>query len=207
MTGAGESVAGLIRPGATYPWLYRKRVPFHVAGTSMRYWAAPMLPVSDVVVGDGRKLGVGAAPVDDEHAASSSAKTTTSARLTEVKPRPRGRNSDVGPRLPAVDGDARTVDQARLPRADERHHARHLFHGAEAAQRHLETHELGDLIGVRTLAPVPSATFPQDRTRRDAVDGHALGGDLPRERRDEADLGCLGGVIGGSAAGLAAVDR
>jgi hypothetical protein len=40
-------------------------VPFHLGGTSMRYWAAPMLPFSDAVLADGVGPGVRAgAPLD-----------------------------------------------------------------------------------------------------------------------------------------------
>src|SRR6266851_1743219 len=188
MTGAGESVAGLIRPGATFPWLYRKSVPFHVAGTSIRYWAAPMLPVSVVVVGDvlGNGLADGDAPVGDEHAAMSAMARTTIARRTD---------SDVRPRLPAVHRDACAVEKARLLRADERHHAGHLLHLSESSQRHLRAHERRDRLRVRLLPAVPAAALPQDRTRRDAVDGHALRRHLPGQRLDEADLRGLGGVV------------
>jgi hypothetical protein len=128
-------VAGFGRPGATYPWLYRKSVPFHVGGTSIRYRAAPMLPVSNVGVGDGLAagLGDGVAPVDDEQPASSAAMSTTRARLTEMKPRPPSGKSDVGSRLPAIYGDACTVQEACLLRADERDDIGHLTHGAEPA--------------------------------------------------------------------------
>ena len=49
----------------------------------MRYWAAPMLPLSDVASGDEVGLGAGVPPPEDEHAASSAAMVTTSARLTD----------------------------------------------------------------------------------------------------------------------------
>src|SRR6266567_5683647 len=124
-----------------------KRVPFHAGGTSMRYCAAPMLPKSGVVVGDGFDDGLfcGTAPLDDEQAASSRQAITRTARLT----------SDVGPRLPAVDGDARAVEKARLLGADERDHAGHLLDGAESLERHLGAHERSDSFGVRLLPPVP----------------------------------------------------
>jgi hypothetical protein len=107
MIGAGESVARFSLPGATYPWLYKKSVPSQVVGTSMRYWAAPMLPVCVVTVGNPLTvtLGDGVGAVDEEQAAIRTAVTATTARLTKVKPRPPGGNSDVGSRLSAVHGD------------------------------------------------------------------------------------------------------
>ena len=116
MRGKGESVARLIRPGATYPWLYRKSVPFQVAGTSMRYWAAPMLPVAEVVVEDGLGVGLGAgrALVEGAHAMSESTATARNAVLTEMKRQRRDSNSDVGPGLTTVNGDACTVEKACL---------------------------------------------------------------------------------------------
>src|SRR5207248_11350679 len=113
----------------------------------------------------------------------------------------------VGAGLPPLDGAAGGVDEARLARAQERHHARHLGYGAESAERHLAPDEL--LQGRRILLhpPVPSAALPQDRARRDAVHGDAASGHLAPERGHEADLPRLGGVVGGRAAGLATPDR
>jgi hypothetical protein len=91
-------------------------VPFHVAGTSMRYWAAPMMPVREVVVGDGLGVGLcaGSALVEGAHAISDSTATARNAVLMEVKPRRRDSNSDIGPGLTTVNGDAGTVEEACL---------------------------------------------------------------------------------------------
>src|SRR5712691_7812600 len=170
----------------------------------MRYWAAPMLPETDVVVGDGLGVGLGVALCAGDalpngvHAMSRTTATARKARLMNVKPRPGDRDSDVRPGLPAVDGDARTVEEACLLRADERDHVRHLLHHAKSPERHLGAHERVDPIRVRLLPPIPAAALPQDRTRSDAVDGHALRGHLAGERRGEADFGGLGGVIRGA---------
>src|SRR2546427_4555811 len=115
-------------------------------------------------------------------------------------------SSDVRAGLSAIHWNARAVDEAGLLGANERHQGRHLLDGAEAAERHLAQDELSDRIRVGLLAAVPSATFPEDGTRRDAVDGHSFRGDFPRHRSDKADLSRLGGVVGGSAARLAAPD-
>src|SRR5260370_14247918 len=178
----------------------------------MRYWAAPMLPDTDVVVGDelGVRLGMalcaGDALPDGVHATSRTTATARNARLMNVKPRPGDRDSDVRPGLPTVDGDARTVEEACLLRADERDHVGHLLHHAKPPQRHLGAHERVDPFRIRLLPPMPAAALPQDRTRSDAVDRHALRGDLASERRREADLGGLGGVVGRSSSRLASID-
>ena len=50
----------------------------------MRYWAAPMLPDTDVVVGDELGVGLGDcdAAVDEEHAVINTSARTRNARLT-----------------------------------------------------------------------------------------------------------------------------
>ena len=82
----------------------------------MRYWAAPMLPVAEVVVGEGVGVGLcgGGAPVEGAQAMSESTATARNAVLMEMKPRRRDSNSDVGPGLTTVNGDARTVEEACL---------------------------------------------------------------------------------------------
>src|SRR5437762_3209939 len=78
--------------------------------------------------------------------------------------------SDVRMPLTAIDRDTRAADQARLSRAQERDHRRHLFGGAESPEGHLEAHELGDAVRVCLLAAMPAAALPQDRPRRHRVD-------------------------------------
>src|SRR5260370_16153536 len=178
----------------------------------MRYWAAPMLPDTDVVVGDelGVRLGMalcaGDALPDGVHATSRTTATARNARLMNVKPRPGDRDSDVRPGLTTVDGDARTVEEACLLRADERDHVGDLLHHAKSAERHLGAHERVDPFRIRLLPPKPAAALPQNRTRSDAIDGHAVRGDLASERRGEADFGGLGGVVGGSSSRLPSID-
>src|SRR5215472_9853341 len=103
--------------------------------------------------------------------------------------------SDVASRLPSVDCPAGAVDQARGARAQERHHAGDLLRRAEAAQRELTPDERGDALRVGLLAPVPRAALEDDRAGCDAVDRDPVGADLASERRDEADLGRVGGVV------------
>ncbi len=116
----------------------------------MRYRAAPMLPDTDVVVGDALGVGLGVALCagdalpDCVHATNRTTATASNARLINVKPRPGDRDSDVRPGLPAVDGDARTVEKACLLRADERDHVGHLLHHAKSPERHLGAHERVD---------------------------------------------------------------
>src|SRR6266540_3202071 len=88
---------------------------------------------------------------------------------------------DVGPSLTTIDCDTRAGDEARLPRAQERDHARDFVRRSEPAERHLAVSEVGDAVRVGLLAAVPAAALPQDRARGDRVDGHALGCDLTRE--------------------------
>src|SRR6202011_380628 len=94
-------------------------------------------------------------PVEEEQPASSSIAATRSARLTEMKPRPPGGNSDVRARLASIDRDARSVEEARLLRADEHDHARDLLHRPEPPQRHVGAHKRGYAIWIRLLPPVP----------------------------------------------------
>src|SRR5713101_1181408 len=128
----------------------------------MRYWAAPMLPVSVVLVGDvlGNGLVDGDAPVGGEHAAMSAMARTTIARRTD---------SDVRPRLPAVHRDACAVEKARLLRADERHHAGHLLHLSESPQRHLRAHERRDRLRVRLLPGTAGSRRTRRRSRTNAA--------------------------------------
>src|SRR5260370_35130978 len=58
-------------------------------------------------------------------------------------------DSYVRPGLPAVDGDAGTVEKACLLRADERDHVGHLLHHAKSPQRHLGAHERVDPFRIR----------------------------------------------------------
>src|SRR6266851_1435441 len=125
-----------------------------------------MLPDRDVVGGDELGVGLGVAPCtgdalpDGVHATSSTTATARKARLMNVKPRRGDRDSDVRPGLPAVDGDARTVEEAGLLRADERDHVRHLLHDAKSPERHLGAHERVDPFRVRLLPPIPAAALP-----------------------------------------------
>src|SRR5260370_36672550 len=131
----------------------------------MRYWAAPMLPDTDVVVGDELGVGLGVAPgagdalPDGVHATSRTTATARKARLINVKPRPGDRDSDGRPGLPAGDRDARTVEEAGPLRSDERDHVRHLLHHAKSPERHLGAHERVDPFRVRLLPPKPAAAL------------------------------------------------
>src|SRR5215831_2157419 len=107
--------------------------------------------------------------------------------------------SDVAARLPSIDRPAGGVDEAGGARAQERDHAGDLLRRAEAAQRQLAPDERGDALGVGLLAPVPRAALEDDRAGCDAVDRDPFGADLASKRRDEADLGRLGGVVRGRA--------
>src|SRR5712692_5562221 len=149
----------------------------------MLYVAAPMLPVS--------ARGPGGAAVDpppDVHAATKRSIATKATRLIDV--------SDVGPRLPAVNRDARTVYEARVLRADECHDAGHLFDGPEPAQGHVVVDEVRDAIWIGLLLAIPPASRPQDGARRHCVDRDAFCGDIARQRCHEAVLRGLGRVVG-----------
>src|SRR5260370_21003565 len=136
-----------------------------------------MLPDTDVVVGDELGVGLGVAPCagdalpDGVHATSRPTATARKARLINVKPRPGDRDSDVRPGLPAVDGDARTVEEAGLLRPDERHHVPHLLPAAKSPERHLSAHEPVAPFRLLLLPPVPPAALPQARPRTDPRHG------------------------------------
>src|SRR5260370_5812105 len=174
----------------------------------MLYWAAPMVPDTEVVVGDGLGVGLfaGGALVEGAHATSRTMAYTRNAALMFVEPQTPDSNSDVRAGLPTVHGDARAIEKACLLRADERDHVGDLLHHAKSAERHLGAHAGVDPFRIRLLPPIPAAALPQNRTRSDTIDGHALRGDLAGERRGAADLGGLGGVVGRSSSRLASID-
>src|SRR6266700_1009107 len=111
----------------------------------MSYVAAPIFPV--------RFCGVdfAACGVDP---CEQPARTRTSARSQAAL--------DIRAPLATIDSNTRAGDKARLLGAHERDDARHLVDGSETAQRHLPAHEVGDAIGVGSLAAVPAASLPQD---------------------------------------------
>src|SRR2546423_11869483 len=78
--------------------------------------------------------------------------------------------SDVGPRLAAVNVDARAGQEAGLPRAHKRHYVRDLVHGSEAAHRHLVSDELRDALWIGLLPAGPTPPLPQNPARRPGVD-------------------------------------
>src|SRR5260370_2647380 len=167
-----------------------------------------MLPETEIVVGDGLSVGLfaGGALVEGAHATSRTTATTRNAALMFVEPQTPESNSDVRAGLPTVHGDARAIEKACLLRADERDHVGDLLHDAKSPEWHLGAHEGVNPFRIRLLPPIPAAALPQNRTRSDTIDGHALRGDLAGERRGEADLGGLGGVVRRSSSRLASID-
>src|SRR2546427_12031618 len=97
--------------------------------------------------------------------------TPSTARLPP--PGPGTLASDVGSRLAPVHRHACAVDETRLLRAEERHHAGHLGHASEALHREVAPDELGYALGVLLLPAVPAASLPQHGAGRDAVDRDA----------------------------------
>src|SRR5260370_22131084 len=166
-----------------------------------------MLPDTEVVVGDGLGVGLcaGGALVEGAHATSRTMATTRNAALMFVEPQTPDSNSDVRAGLPTVHGDARAIEKACLLRAHERDHVGHLLHDAKSPEWHLSAYELVNPRGAGLLTSKPAAALPQNRTWSDAIDAHPLRGDLASERRGEADLGGLRGVVGRSSSRLASV--
>ena len=82
-----------------------------------------------------------------------------------------------------------------------------LLGRAEPAERQLARDERGDAVGIGLLPPLPAAAGEQDRAGRDRVDADVVAREIARHRLGERDLGGLGDVVAGRAAGLAAPDR